>query len=250
MVLATQIAPARTGPAASDATADGPLEPGHLPYNLMHNKLSWPAGTSIFSFRTWAALALGFLLAFILELEAGGGVGTSVLILVAPAQGMVLSKAIYRIAGTLVGAVATLLLTALFPQDRTMLIASFSVYMGLLVACGTLLRDFRAYGCILAGYTVANISIANIDAPDSVFLATVDRVAVIILGIISIAVVNALFAKTESARSLASKMRAASRDVIAMALYAVDQRTPPDPSQCVAMSLNAHRNGPTSAHQN
>jgi uncharacterized membrane protein YccC len=46
-----------------------------------------------------------------------------------------------------------------------MLIAVFSAYMACLVAIATLLRDFRAYGCILAGYTVALISIADVDAP-------------------------------------------------------------------------------------
>ena len=233
--VAGQIASHSTGSAAFSTDSREAVGSSHL-FPSIAASVRWPPGTTFFAFRTWAALALGFFLAFLLELNAGGGVGVSILILVAPAQGMVLSKAIYRVLGTLGGAVAAVFFTALFPQDRTMLIASFAVYMGLLVACGTLLRDFRAYGCILAGYTVAQISIVRIDAPTTVFPSTLDRVAVILLGVLSIALANALIATQESTRSLTSKMRVASSEVMAMALAALDARAPPDASHCIAMS--------------
>lgn len=127
--------------------------------------LQWPAGTTALAFEIWVALAVSYYIAFILELNSAASAGVSLLILVGPTQGMVLSKAIYRILGTLFGAVFAIILTSLFSQDRTMLIAVFSVYLACLVAVATLLRDFRAYGCILAGYTVALISIADVDAP-------------------------------------------------------------------------------------
>jgi uncharacterized membrane protein YccC len=108
--------------------------------------------------------------------------------------------------------------------------------MACLVAIATLLRDFRAYGCILAGYTVALISIAEIDVPTATFTAMLDRVAVILLAVLALAFVSAIFATAESARSLQSKLRLATKDIMAMALATLDQRVPPDPSQCVAMS--------------
>src|SRR6202166_306058 len=196
----------------------------------------WPAGTTALAFEIWAALAVSYYIAFILELNSAAGAGTGLLILVGPTQGMVLSKAIYRIAGALFGAVFSIILTSLFSQDRTMLIAIFSVYMACLVAIATLLRDFRAYGCILAGYTVALISIADVDAPTATFTAMLDRVAVILLAVLVLAFVSAVFATAESARSLQSKLRAATKDIVAMALATLDRRKPPDPSQCVAMS--------------
>src|ERR1700730_11562117 len=196
----------------------------------------WPSGTTALAFEIWLALAVAYYVAFALELNSAAGVGTGLLILVGPTQGMVLSKAIYRIAGTLFGALIALILTSLFSQDRTMLIAVFSVYMACLVALATLLRDFRAYGCILAGYTVALISIADVDAPTATFTGILDRVAVILLAVLVLAFVSAIFATAESARSLQSKLRLATKDIVAMALAALDQRVPPDPSQCVAMS--------------
>jgi uncharacterized membrane protein YccC len=196
----------------------------------------WPAGTTALTFEIWAALAVSYYIAFVLELNSAANAGTGLLILVGPTQGMVLSKAIYRIVGTLFGAVLAIILTSLFSQDRTMLLAVFSVYMGCLVAIATLLRDFRAYGCILAGYTVALISIADVDAPTAAFTAMLDRVAVILLAVLVLAFVSAIFATAESARSLQSKLRLAAKDIVAMALATLDQRMPPDPSQCVAMS--------------
>jgi uncharacterized membrane protein YccC len=211
-----------------------PTEREHRSYHL--GFAPWPAGTTALTFEIWAALAVSYYIAFVLELNSAANAGTGLLILVGPTQGMVLSKAIYRIVETLFGAVLAIILTSLFSQDRTMLLAVFSVYMGCLVAIATLLRDFRAYGCILAGYTVALISIADVDAPTATFTAMLDRVAVILLAVLVLAFVSAVFATAESARSLQSKLRAATKDIVAMALATLDRRTPPDPSQCVAMS--------------
>src|SRR6202795_1170456 len=211
-----------------------PTEREHRSYHPV--SAQWPAGTTALAFEIWVALAVSYYIAFILELNSAAGAGTGLLILVGPTQGMVLSKAIYRIAGTLFGAVFAIIVTSLFSQDRTMLIAVFSVYMACLVALATLLRDFRAYGCILAGYTVALISIADVDAPTATFTGMLDRVAVILLAVLVLAFVSAIVATAESSRSLQSKLRLATKDIVAMALATLDRRKPPDPSQCVAMS--------------
>src|ERR1700694_4346410 len=170
---------------STTAIQEGATRGEHRSYHRV--SAQWPAGTTALAFEIWVALAVSYYIAFALELNSAAGAGTGLLILVGPTQGMVLSKAIYRIAGTLFGAVFAIILTGLFSQDRTMLIAVFSVYMACLVAIATLLRDFRAYGCILAGYTVALISIADVDAPTATFAALLDRVAVILLAVLVLA---------------------------------------------------------------
>lgn len=196
----------------------------------------WPEGTTWYALRTWVALAIALYAAFFLQLEGASSAGVCVLILAQPVQGMVLSKSIYRLAGTIVGVLVALVLTALFPQDRTMLLASFAVFMALQTAIGSILRDFRAYGCILAGYTVAIISIANIDAPTDTLAAAVNRVAAIILGIAAIGCTNAVLATAESSRSLMSKLRTATVDILATARQTFDQRAPLDPAFCIDTS--------------
>ena len=198
--------------------------------------IPWPEGTTWFAFRTWVALAIAFYAAFWLQLDGASSAGVCVLILAQPAQGMVLSKSIYRFAATIVGVVVATALTALFPQDRTMLLASFAVVMAIETALGSILRDFRSYACILAGYTIAIVSIANIDAPAQVFSASINRVAAIVVGIAAIAIANSFLATAESSRSLISKLRQATKDVGALALEAIDERRAPDAATCIDLS--------------
>ena len=199
-------------------------------------RLPWPPGTTLFIFRTWVALAIAYYAAFFLELEGASSAGVCVLILAQPTQGMVLSKSIYRLAATLIGVSVAVILTALFPQDRTMLLAAFAIIMALQTALGSILRDFRSYACILGGYTIAIVSIQNIDAPMSVFSGAVNRVAAIVVGIVAVAISHSFLASAESSKSLSAKLRAATKEAIAMALAAIDARAPPDASTCIAMS--------------
>ena len=199
-------------------------------------RIPWPAGTAWFAFRTWVALALAYYAAFFLQLDGASSAGVCVLIVAQPQQGMVLSKSIYRFAATLVGVTVALVLTAMFPQDRVMLLASFALVMGVQTALGSIFRDFRSYACILAGYTIAIVSIANIDAPTGVFAAAVNRVAAIVVGIAAVAITNAFLATAESSRSLISKLRAGTKDISALALQTIDRRAPPDAATCIDLS--------------
>src|SRR6202030_597541 len=103
---------------------NNPTEREHRSYQLGFAR--WPAGTTALSFEIWAALAVSYYIAFALDLTSAASAGTGLLILVGPTQGMVLSKAIYRVAGTLFGALAEIILTSLFPKTRTTLIPFFS----------------------------------------------------------------------------------------------------------------------------
>ena len=198
--------------------------------------MPWPEGTGWFAFRTWVALGIAYYAAFFLELDGASSAGVCVLILAQPAQGMVLSKSIYRLLATVVGVVVATTLTALFPQDRTMLLASFAVITAIETALGSILRDFRSYACILAGYTIAIISIANIDTPMAAFSASVNRVAAIVVGIAAIGSTNAVLATAESSRSLISKLRAATTEIVALAHEAIDRRQAPEAEALIDLS--------------
>ena len=220
--------PSLPGPALPRQAKSGtPLE---LP------AVSWPEGTTWFAFRTWVALAIGYYAAFWLQLEGASSAGVCVLILAQPQQGMVLSKAMYRFAATIIGVAVAVVLTALFPQDRIMLLASFAVVMAIQTALGSVLRDFRSYASILAGYTIAIISVQNIDTPDLAFSASVNRVAAIAIGVAAVALTNTVLATAESSQSLIAKLRQATKDVIALAGVTLDRRCPPDAAACIDLS--------------
>ncbi len=200
---------------------------------LLQSLLRWPAGTARFVFVTWLALLIGLYAAFTFQLEGAASCAVCVLIVAQPAQGMVLSKAIYRTFGTLVGVVAGLTLTAAFPQDRTMLIAGYAVWGGIFTAFATILRDFRDYGLVLAGYTVALISIVNIDTPNATFEAAISRVAAILVGIAAVTLASLLLAQDEASQSLIRKLSAGLDEILDMARQAIESRTRPPSETCV-----------------
>src|SRR6516165_8353228 len=77
--------------------------------------------------RLWASVCLALYVAFWLELDNAYWAGTSAAIVCQPHLGASLRKGWYRMIGTLVGAVAIIVLTACFPQDR----AAFMVGLAL-----------------------------------------------------------------------------------------------------------------------
>jgi len=112
----------------------------------------------LFGLRLWASVCLALYVAFWLELPNAYWAGTSAAIMCQPHLGASLRKGWYRLIGTVIGAVAAVVLTACFPQDR----APFLVFLALWGAgcafVSTLLKNFAAYSAALAGYTVAIIA--------------------------------------------------------------------------------------------
>ncbi|MCJ2013784.1 FUSC family protein [Methylobacterium sp. J-076] len=159
-----------------------------------------------FATRIWIAMMLALGVAFWLQLDSASSAATCVAILAQPKRGQALSKAVYRLVGTLIGAVASIVLIALFGQDRVLLLVSVSVWLGLCVFVAQYLQDTRAYGAMLSGYTVAIVALAQIDTPQDTFDSATARVAVIVLGIVSITFINDALASPSTWRSLLPTM--------------------------------------------
>lgn len=160
-----------------------------------------------FALRIWIAMMLALALAFWLQLDSASSAATCVAILAQPKRGQAISKAIYRLLGTLLGAAVSIVLMALFGQDRVLLLVSFTVWLGLCVFVAQYLQDTRAYGAMLSGYTVAIIALGQIDEPQGTFDAAVSRVAVIVLGIVVITFINDALASPSTWRALLPQLR-------------------------------------------
>src|SRR5262249_60269277 len=77
----------------------------------------------LFGLGMWSSVFLSLYIAFWLELSEPFWAGTSAAIVCQPHLGASLRKGWYRLIGTLVGAVMSVLLTACFPQDRGLFLA-------------------------------------------------------------------------------------------------------------------------------
>jgi uncharacterized membrane protein YccC len=150
----------------------------------------------LFGLRLWASVSLALYIAFWLELSEPFWAGASAAIVCQPHLGASLRKGWYRLIGTLVGAVMSVLLTACFPQDRALFLAGVALWGAACAFAATLLRNFASYAAALAGYTVAIVAGDLLGATggvnaDAAFLLAVSRASEICIGIISAGIVLA-----------------------------------------------------------
>src|SRR5262249_9465245 len=131
--------------------------------------------------------------AFWLELDNAYWAGTSAAIVCQPSLGNSLQKGSFRVVGTVVGAVAIVVLTACFPQDRTGFLMGLALWGALCGFVATILRNFPAYGAARAGNTAVIIAgdvLGATGGPNSeVFMLAVTRGSEICIGIICAGVV-------------------------------------------------------------
>src|SRR5882757_10375147 len=149
----------------------------------------------LFGMRLWASVSLALYVAFWLELDNPFWAGTSAAIVCQPHLGASLCKGWYRMIGTVVGAVAIVVLTACFPQDRGPFLIGLALWGAGCTLVATLLKNFAAYAAALAGYTVAIIASDELGAtggPDGgAFMLAITRASEICIGIVSAGVVLA-----------------------------------------------------------
>jgi uncharacterized membrane protein YccC len=144
------------------------------------------------AFSTLLAAMLALYVSFEFELESPGSSVVTVLIVSSPLPGMVLSKGIWRIIGTLVGLVISVVLIAAFAQSPLAFILSLAIWLGICTYVSSLLRHFRAYAAVLAGYTISLVALPAADNPDLIFDLATGRIAVVVIGILCTALVKSM----------------------------------------------------------
>jgi uncharacterized membrane protein YccC len=148
-----------------------------------------------FAVRTWLASILALFFAFFLQLDEPYWAGMAVWLVAQPTPGMTLSRSFYSILGTAMGTTIGVVLIALFSQTPELFILALGLWMGACTVVSNLLRNFRAYGFVLAGYTAAIVSLAAYNVPNSVFDIAMARGAATIIGILCSALSVFLFAR-------------------------------------------------------
>lgn len=149
----------------------------------------------IFACKTFVAGMLALFVSFELDLiNPMWSIGT-VMIIANPYSGMVSSKCVYRLIGTLAGAMIALLLTPHFINTPWLFTVVLSLWVGFALYVSLLDRTPRSYVFMLAGYSTAMIVYNAITYMDTynIFDIALARVLEISVGVISTAVVSATF---------------------------------------------------------
>ena len=187
------------------------------------------ASAMLFGLRLAASVCLALLIAFWLQLDNPYWAGTSAGIVAQPALGASLRKGRFRAIGTVIGGVAIVVLTAMFPQNHLALLCGLAVWGA---ACGffaTILPNFGGYAAALAGYTTAIVFGDLVADPQNVFMQAVWRVTEIAIGILSAELVHALTDFGHARARLARVLADTGRDIASGLMQTL--RTGHDPSE-------------------
>ncbi|GEN59749.1 FUSC family protein [Acetobacter nitrogenifigens] len=152
--------------------------------------------TALYSVRVGLSIGLALWFAAFVQLGQPLSAATTVLIVANPSPGALVSKSVWRIVGTLIGAVLGVGLMAIFPQQPLLFFAGLSLVIGIACFVATLLRFFRAYAAVLSGYTIIIIASGAFSNPDRIFMGALTRVSVVVIGIVSTAIVFRLTTPT------------------------------------------------------
>src|SRR5215470_12441099 len=104
----------------------------------------FPVAFWTFAVRIWLAVMLALYASFWLELGAPSSAAITVAILALPTRGQGLEKAAFRVFGTVLGVLASIAIAGLFSQTSSLILAVFSVWVGLCACAAGLLDGNRA----------------------------------------------------------------------------------------------------------
>jgi hypothetical protein len=126
---------------ATPQSRDGSIQFG----TGLTNRLTATREPVLFGVRLWASICLALFVAFWLELDNPFWAGVSAAVVCQPQLGASLRKGWYRMIGTVVGAMAIVVLTAWFPQDRIGFLGLLALWVGVCAFAATVLRNLASY---------------------------------------------------------------------------------------------------------
>ncbi len=117
---------------------------------------------------------------------------TAYVVTTQPWAGSIRSKALYRLAGTVLGSGAAIAIIPNLNQSPLLTTVAMSLWVGGCLYISLLDRTPRSYVFMLAGYTAALIGFPAVDDPIGLFDKGISRVEEISLGIMCAALVHTL----------------------------------------------------------
>jgi uncharacterized membrane protein YccC len=148
------------------------------------------ADAALFSVKCFVAAMLAYYIALRIGLTRPYWAITTSYIVAQPLAGAVLSKAVFRVLGTFLGAVAAVALVPTFVNEPIVLCTALALWLGLCLYISLLDRTPRSYIFLLAGYTASIIGFPSVNAPGQIFEISVLRVEEIVLGILCASLVH------------------------------------------------------------
>lgn len=147
---------------------------------------------ALFSLKSFVAAMLAYYIALKIGLTRPYWAVSTSYIVAQPLAGAVISKAVFRLIGTALGATAAVVLVPNLVNAPELLSLALALWLGLCLFVSLQDRTPRSYVFLLAGYTASIIGFPSVGAPGQIFQTSVLRVEEISLGIVCGSLVHAL----------------------------------------------------------
>ncbi len=183
----------------------------------------------LFSANSFVAAMLALFVSIALGFERPFWAMATVYIVSQPLAGTVRSKAVFRFGGTVIGAIATVLIVPPLANAPILLTLAMAVWVCGCQFLSLLDRTPRSYLFMLAGYTAAIIGFPSVDHPDQVFNVAILRAQEIGVGVACATLVHTLLFPRNVSTVLTAKLDSISRDAQAWTVRALSgEPTPPE----------------------
>lgn len=159
--------------------------------NVLHTPATKvDAEAILFSAKSFAAAMAAYYISLRVGLPKPFWAIVTVYIVSQTSAGASLSRGVYRFAGTLAGAIATVVIVPNFVDDPVVCSVILAGWIGLCLFFSQLDRTPRAYAFVLAGYTASLIGFPSVLDPGSIFDTASLRVQEISIGIFCAALIH------------------------------------------------------------
>lgn len=158
-----------------------------------------------FSLKTYASAILAYYIALRIGLHRPYWSVITCYIVAQPLAGAMMSKAVFRMIGTVFGALVAVIIVPRFVNAPELLTWILGLWLALCTYVAMLDRTPRSYVFLLAGYTASIVGFAAVNQPGTIFDIASVRVQEIVIGIWSSAVINALILPRTVAARLAER---------------------------------------------
>lgn len=148
------------------------------------------ASALLYSAKSFAAAMLAYYIALSIGLEKPSWAIITVYIVSQTSVGASLSRSVYRLAGTIVGAGATVLIVPTFVNTPIFCSVILTGWITFCLYLSLLERTPRAYAFVLAGYTASLIGFPAVFHPGEIFDTAIVRVQEIGIGIFCAALIH------------------------------------------------------------
>ncbi len=162
-----------------------------------------------YALRNALAMCLSLWLAFVLQLDSPYWAMSSAAVVSFPTVGGVISKSLGRVVGSLMGAMAAVVITGLGISDPWLFSFLIALWLGLCTYISNHYQNNVSYAFALGGYTAAIIafSCVNVADPHHIFDIAQARVSEVIIGILCGGLMMMILPSTSDSETLLQSLQ-------------------------------------------